>query len=114
MPTSLKNLSGPVKKNLPPAKKKKAVIAADSKKPETKTKSGTKSARSDATPAEAIIESDAVKAVAKKSAPKKTSAKASTRKKAPAKTKQSKSTKKSTTNTKKASKIESWHESKNH
>ncbi len=104
MPTSLKNLSGPVKKNLPPAKKKKAVIGTDSKNPVTKTKPGSKpEARSDATPAEAIIESDAVKAVAKKPAPKKTSAKASTRKKAPAKTKQPKSTKKSTTATKKTS-----------
>ena len=104
MPTSLKNLSGPVKKNLPPAKKKKAVIATGSKKLANKTKTDSKlEARSDATPAEAIIESDAVKAVAKKPAPKKTSAKASTRKKAPAKTKQSKSTKKSTTATKKTS-----------
>ena len=42
MPTSLKNLSGPVKKNLPPAKKKKAVIATGSKKLANKTKSDSK------------------------------------------------------------------------
>ena len=101
MPTSLKNLTGPRKRKIENTKPDSKPVVPQAKP--TKSKSGTKSARSDATPAEAIIESDAVKAVAKKPAPKKTSAKASTRKKAPAKTRQSKSAKKSTTTTKKTS-----------
>ena len=101
MPTSLKNLSGPRKKKVTVSQRASKTKPAENQASKTSLES--KKARLDASPAEAIIESDAVKAVAKKPAPKKTSAKAPARKKAPAKTRKSKSTKKSTTTTKKTS-----------